>query len=135
MIDLNGIPPELLHPIPAARIGSEKVDHDFKGVHHRPTAALGGVHAENLGFFLIQHPLDFNAQRPEVRFGIARRQDQKIGDARLLAHIQHAQVLGFLVRQGCDDELEQPGGGLGLAGGADGFGGFPGCFRFIWDEL
>ena len=57
-----------------ALIRGEEVDHHVEGIDHHPARVLGDFHADDPGFGGIEGFFHLNAQRAQVRGGVAGRQ-------------------------------------------------------------
>src|SRR5262245_8645291 len=87
-VHLIGVLPQQIEAIALAILCGEKVHHHIKCVHHGPTAALRCIDSEDFCLLGVDNLLELHAQRPQVRFGRDRRENEVIGDARQLAHME-----------------------------------------------
>src|SRR6185312_4526099 len=83
--------PKQLHSILFPVLGGEQMHHELERVDDCPAAGFRGIHTENLRFLLIEHALNFNPQRAQMRLGGSRHKHKIIGDTGKLAHIEDAE--------------------------------------------
>src|ERR1035438_700787 len=104
---VDRVAPKPLKVIAIAVFWAQKMDHDVEDIDHSPAALPGCLHSDETRVYLGQDARQFDSERPQMGFGIARGDHQIVGDRRLGPHVEDANVLRLLFNQRSAAEPQQ----------------------------